>query len=131
MVTLKEFSEAKMDSYSVEEINSLINEVEMRKSETREKMMYEMAEQFKDERFDAFSFFGQRKLRKIAKKYDGIMAGADVYIRIFRTELARREALENTSSYTGKSIAKKKEMSEEEFLQKEQDKTWLYRSKIE
>jgi hypothetical protein len=131
MVKLKNFDESKLGEYTVDEINEFINEIELTRSVIREKLTAEMAEKVKDDRFDAFSFWGQRTLKKIAKKYDGALAGADVYMAIMKTELARREALENTSSYTGKSIAKQKEISEEEFLQKEHDKTWSYRSKIE
>lgn len=131
MVKLKNFDESKLGEYTVDEINEFINEIELTRSVIREKLTAEMAEKVKDDRFDAFSFWGQRTLKKIAKKYDGALAGADVYMTIMKTELARREALENTSSYTGKSIVKQKEMTEEEFLQKEHDKTWSYRSKIE
>ncbi len=131
MAKLKDFDNSKINEYTVDEINEFINEIELTRSVIREKLTAEMAEKVKDDRFDAFSFWGQRALKKIAKKYDGALAGADVYMAIMKTELARREALSNTSSYTGKSIVKQKEVSEEEFLQKEQDKTWSYRSKIE
>ena len=107
------------------------NEIEMKKSITREKMAAEMAEKLQDDRFDGFSYFGQRKLRKIAKKYLDIIAGGDVYIGIIKKELARREVVEGDYKYSGNSLAKQKQMTQEEFLQKEQDKTWSYRSKIE
>lgn len=132
MVKLKNFDESKIDEYSIEELQSLINEVDMTKSVIREKLTAEMAEKLKDDKFDAFSFFGQRKLKKIAKKYSGAFIGADIYMSMLKKELSRREVLEENARYSGRSIAKKKEeISEEEFLQKEQDKTWSYRSKIE
>ena len=131
MVTLKDFDESKLDKFSVEDLNTFINEIEMKKSITREKMAMEMSEKLKDDRFDIYSFWGKRKIKAITKKYYGILAGADIYISIIKRELARREVIESAPSYSGRSIAKKKEMTEEEFLQKEQDKTWAYRSKIE
>ena len=131
MITLKDFDESKIDEYSTENLMALVNEVDMKKSVIREKLAAEMAEVLKDERFDAYSFFGRRKLKKIAKKYDGALKGADVYMAILKKELKRREFFEEESKYSGKSIVKRKQVSEEEFLQKEQDKTWAYRSKIE
>ena len=89
MVKLKNFDESKIDEYSIEELQSLINEVDMTRSVIREKLTAEMAEKLKDDKFDAFSFFGQRKLRKIAKKYDGAYAGAEIYMSILKKELAK------------------------------------------
>ena len=69
MVKLKNFDESKIDEYSIEELQSLINEVDMTRSVIREKLTAEMAEKLKDDKFDAFSFFGQRKLRKKFRRY--------------------------------------------------------------
>ena len=131
MISIKEFDDSKIDEYSTEDLKKLANEIEMKKSIIREKCATEMAEYLKDERFDAFSFIGRRKLKKVAKKYDGALAGAEDYMRVIKKELKKREALEEEAKYSGRGIVKPKQMSEEEFLQKEQDKTWLYRSKID
>lgn len=131
MITLKDFDESKVDEYSIETLKIFINEIEMKKSVIREKCASEMAEYLKDERFDPYSFFGRRKLRKIAKKYDSALAGAGIYLSIVKKALKRKEDLEEEARYSGRGIVKPKQMSDEEFLQKEQDKTWAYRSKIE
>ena len=68
MVKLKNFDESKLGEYTVDEINEFINEIELTRSVIREKLTAEMAEKVKDDRFDAFSFWGQRTLKKIAKK---------------------------------------------------------------
>ena len=104
MITLKDFDESKIDEYSTENLMALVNEVDMKKSVIREKLASEMAEILKDERFDAYSFFGRRKLKKIAKKYDGALRGADVYMAILKKELKRREFFEEESKYSGKRI---------------------------
>ena len=131
MIPFKDFDESKLDKYSIENLRMFINEIEMKRSESREKRLTEMAECLSDERFDAYSFFGKRKLRKIAKKYDGSLAGAEIYLKMIQRELSKREDEEEIARYSGRSIVKQKQISEEEFLQKEQDKTWAYRSKIE
>lgn len=130
MVEFKDFDDSKLYEYTSENLKQFINEIEMKKSVIREQRAHEMAEVLKDVRFDPFSFGGKRKLRKIAEKYDGMFAGANEYMSIISAELSRREMLEENSSYSGKGSRKKNE-SVEEFLRKEEDKTWAMRSKIE
>jgi hypothetical protein len=94
----------------------------------REKCAADMSMLLKDERFDPYSFFGKRKLQKIADKHNRMVIGANEYLKIIKTELAKREKLEDEMRYSGRSI-KQKAISEEEFLQKEQDKTMAYKVK--
>lgn len=131
MIALKDFDDSRVEEYSTENLRMFVNEIEMRKSIIREKCASEMAKYLKDERFDAYSFMGRRKLRKIAKKYDDALAGADVYMKAIKKELSHREVLEEEAKYSGRGIVKPKQMSQDEFLQKEQDKTMALRSKIE
>ncbi len=131
MVAFKDFDEDKLVQYSSSELKTFINEIEMGRSVIAEKCASEMAVYLKDDKFDVYSFSGSRKMKKIAKKYQGAFAGADIYLTMLKKELAKREKEDDELRYSGRSLVKRKQETEEEFLQKEQDKTWAYRSKIE
>lgn len=132
MVSFKDFDESKMTDYSIDDLRSFINEIEMRRSVLSEKCSAEMAVYLKDDRFDIYSFRGSRKIKKIAKKYAPLFAAGDEFLKIIGNELRKREQYEEEMRYSGRGLKKpKKYESEEEFLQKEQDKTLAYRSKIE
>ena len=132
MVSFKDFDESKIADYSVEELQSFLNEIEMKRSVLAEECASEMSVYLKDETFDIYSFRGSRKIKKIAKKYAPLFTAGKEYFRIITDALQKKEKYEEEQRYLGKGIAKpKKYESTEEFLQKEQDKTWVYRSKIE
>lgn len=128
MVEFKDFDEKKLYDYTSDNLRMFINEIEMKLSVLREKCASEMAVYLEDERFDPYSFFGKRKLQKIAAKHNRLVYGANEYLRIIKNELAKREKLEDEMRYSGRSI-KQKPISEEEFLQREQDKTMAYKAK--
>ena len=131
MVSFREFDETKMVEYTTDELRGFLNEIEMRRGVVADRCAGEMAACFKDDKFDMYSFRGSRKLKKIVKKHNPLFEAADEFERIISTELRKREQYEEELRYSGKGIIKpKKYESEEEFLQKEQDKTDVYRSKL-
>ena len=131
MVEFKDFDESNIREYSTDNLKMFIREIEMKKSVIYEQCSSEMHQKMKDKKFDTFSFFGSRKLRKIADKYTPSLIGADDYLRIIKLELSRREKLEEEMRYSGNSLAKRKTEKAEDFLRREEDKTKIYRSKIE
>ena len=131
MVGFKDFDESKIREYSTDNLKMFIKEIEMKKSVIYEQCSSEMHQKMKDKKFDTFSFFGSRKLKKIADKYTPSLIGADDYLRIIKLEISRREKLEDEMRYSGNSLANKKTENIEEFLRKEEDKTKSYWSKIE
>ncbi len=132
MVSFREFDESKIVEYTTDELRGFLNEIEMRRGVVAEKCASEMAEYVKDDRFDMYSFRGSRKIKKIAKKHLTMFAAADEFERIISDELKKREQFEEESRYSGRGLkVPKKYESTEEFLQKEQDKTDVYRSKLD
>lgn len=131
MVKFKDFNEENMADYTLENLKSFVGEIEMMKSVIHEKISAEIAQELKKDSFDIYSRRGIKKVKEITKKYAGQLAGAESYLGIIGTEIKKREQYEEELRYSGKSVKKQKTVSTEEFLQKEQDKTWAYRSKIE
>lgn len=131
MVEFKDFDESKMPDYTIDELRGFVREIELKKSVIQEKCSSELAGYLKNDRFDPYSTSGARKLRKVAEKYTPSLMGANEFLRIINGEIKKREQYEEEMRYSGRSIRKPKEVSTEEFLKKEEDKTWAYRSKIE
>ena len=132
MVDFKDFDESKLPDYTIDDLRGFINEIEIRRSVLSEKCSSEMAVYLQNESFDIYSFRGSRKIKKIANKYAHLFAAGDEFLRIIGDELRRREQYEEEMRYSGKSVNNpKKYETEEEFLQREQDKTDVYRSKID
>lgn len=131
MVKFKNFNEENMADYTLENLKSFVGEIEMMKSVIHEKISAEIAQELKKDSFDIYSRRGINKVKKITKKYAGQLAGAESYLEIIGSEIKKREQYEEELRYSGRSVKKQKTVSTEEFLQKEQDKTWAYRSKIE
>lgn len=132
MVSFKDFDESKITDYSIEELRSFLNEIDMKVSVIADECASEMASYVKDDKFDMYSFRGSRIIKKIAKKHAKMFNAAKEFSRIISEELRKKENYAEEQRYSGKGLVKpKKYESTEEFLQKEQDKTWAYRSKIE
>jgi len=128
MIEFKDFDESKLYEYSSDNLRMFVNEIEMKLSVLREQCATEMSKYLKDERFDLYSISGKRKIKKIAKRFSDMLEGASEYLRIIRVELAKREKLEDDMKYSGKGY-KVDRISQEEFLQKEQDKTMAFKIK--
>ena len=128
MIEFKDFDESKLYEYSSDNLKMFVNEIEMKLSVLREQCANEMSKYLTDEKFDLYSVSGKRKIRKIAKRFSDMLDGASEYLRIIRVELAKREKLEDDMRYSGKGY-KVDRISQEEFLQKEQDKTMAFKLK--
>lgn len=131
MWDFKNFDEKNMVEYTDDDLKEFYHEVEMQKSILTEQCSSDMAVFLVDDRFDIYSRSGSRKIRKIADKYAGLIAVADHYLKVVGEELNKRDEYQEQMRYSGKSIKKTENISKEEFLKKEEDKTWVYRSKIE
>lgn len=131
MINFKDFDETRLPDYSLEDLKGFVNQIEMMKSVISEDCSSEMAEYLKDDKFDIYSRGGAKKIKKIADKYAVKFVGANEYLKILGEEIAKREQYEEEMRYSGKRKTTPKEESQEDFLRKEEDKTWVYRSKIE
>ena len=132
MASIKDFDESKIVEYTDEELKSMMNEIKMKVSELSADCAEEMAVYLKDDNFDMYSFSGSRKIKKISKKYSALFDGANYLNTVIGKEIAKRDEYAEQQRYSGRSVnSDKPEMTTEEFIEKEQDKTWAMRSKIE
>ena len=127
---VKDFEKEQLPDYTDEELRTFVNQITMQRSILQDKCAEEMAVYLKNERFDIYSRSGQRKIDKISARYADLFAGADYIEEIIQAELKKRDKYNEEQKYSGRSIVKK-EISKEEFLKQEEDKTWVYKSKIE
>lgn len=127
---VKDFDKELIADYTDEELRNFVNQIAMQRSVLQERCAEEMNKYLANERFDIYSYFGKKKIDKISQKYAVYFSGADYIEEIIKEELKKRDKYNEEQRYTGRSVAVK-EISKDEFLQKEEDKTWMYKSKIE
>ena len=130
MKHIKDFEKEKLAEYTDEDLKMFVNQIIMQRSVLQQKCADEMQVYLSNEKFDIYSRSGSRKIGKISSKYADLFSGADYLEEIIQEELKKRERYNEEQKYSGRSIVRR-EMSKEEFLEREQDKTWAYKSKIE
>ena len=130
MKHIKDFEKEKIAEYTDEDLKMFINQITMQRSVLQQKCADEMQVYLSNEKFDIYSRSGSRKINKISSKYADLFSGADYLEEIIQEELKKREKYNEEQKYSGRSVVRR-EMSKEEFLEREQDKTWAYKSKIE
>lgn len=82
------------------------------------------------ENFDPYSFWGERKLKKIAKKYADKAAEMTIIMEDIERELALRENYNEQQKYIGSNTNIPKNnsnLSTDEFIQRESMKTLRHR----
>lgn len=108
--------------YTDEELIKIKNELEAEYSE----IVADWAEDVKNlssDKFDPYSFFGERKLKKIADKYADQSADITIILEDIERELSLRENYNEEQKYLNSNKVKNSKMSTEEFIQKESMKT--------
>ncbi len=75
--------------------------------------------------FDPNSYWGEKKINKIAKKYAEQSSGIDYLLELVVSELSRRDLVNDISG------TRDSEQGVDEFLESEEIKTMAYRSEIE
>lgn len=82
--------------------------------------------------FDPYSTFAERKLKKIGKKYAEMGSGITYLQELVAEEIRKRDQYKEEQRYSGKNKFKNDfEMSQDEFLEREEIITQSYKSKIE
>ena len=75
--------------------------------------------------FDPNSYWGEKKINKIAKKYADKISGVDYLVELVIAEMGRRNMLNDQFGVADE------DQSLEEFLESEETKTMAYRSDID
>ncbi len=83
------------------------------------------------EEFDPYSFFGERKIKKLAKKHAPKIAEVDMLLDVIDDEMQKREKFKDEQRYVDGGNITTSELSGEEFLKEEQKKTERIRRKYE
>lgn len=79
--------------------------------------------------FDPYSRSGERKIKKLAKKYANKTVGLNYLRDLTFEEIAKRDRYKEQQMYVKGGYGKI--LSEEEFLEREEIKTKAYKSRIE
>lgn len=83
--------------------------------------------------FDPYSFFGERKINKISKKYAPVVADIEILMEDIISELQKRGKYYEEQRYMGgqSSNNESRTLSEKEFLEKEELKTLKHKQDLQ
>ncbi len=124
--TYKDYMDIEVINYSNKELEFIYGELSAEYDDYTDKWAKEVADISTDD-FDPYSFFGERKLKKITKKYAGTLADINSIIGIVADELNKREKVADEERYIGKGQFNSED--KDTFLEREKMKTISYKHK--
>lgn len=125
MSSYKDYINLNLVDVAYNDLEIILGELEAERDEYIEKWANESAEIVADGT-DPYTFFGERKLGKVNKKYAGDVAEIEMLMDSIGKELDKRDQHNEESKYNGKSDFSAYE-SAEEFLEREGLKTQGYK----
>ena len=114
---------------SDEQLIDIRNKLEMEYGGYLDDCAAEVAELKTKQKVDLFSYFGEKKMNKIIKKYVKMTDGLDLAIEKIEDELKKRDNYKFERSFYGGKYYD--DVSEEEFFEKEALKTLKFKQSIE
>ena len=78
--------------------------------------------------FDPYSYWGERKIKKLAKKHAQKTSGLLYLESLTAEELRKRDKFKEEQMYSGKGKYAGRTMTTEEFIEREQIKTESYKT---
>lgn len=127
--TYKDYIYMNMVNYTDQELEVIYGELEAERDDYVDKWANEVAA-ISTEDFDPYSFFGERKLKKIANKYADPISDIDIILENIDKEFAIRERAEDENKYSGKGKPIVEE-DEETFIEREKLKTMSHRTDVD
>ncbi|MBQ8451165.1 MAG: hypothetical protein IJ538_00070 [Clostridia bacterium] len=108
--------------FTDENLEQLLNDLEKENNEIVDEWAKEVKTLY-DEGLDPYSFWGEKKLKKVTKKYSKHSAAISVIMEDVENEISKREQFHEEQVGLGKEKRKINNISRDEFIKKEQDKT--------
>ena len=90
----------------------------------------EVAYLINEKNVDPYSFWGERKINKVTKKYTNITSDIQLALEKLASELQKRDNYNFEQSFVGGKSYFDKSLTEKEFFEKEELKTLKYRKSI-
>lgn len=119
-------------NYTTEELNDVADKLDAERDELIEECSKKIAEISKNPKFDPYSFWGNRKIKKITKYYSNKTGKILGILDIIDEELSKREQYEYEQSFLGKGkVSKDKYISKEQFINQEMNKTNNFKKYID
>ena len=122
--TYKDYLDIDVINYSNQELEFIYGQLSAEYDEYTDKWAKEVSDISTDD-FDPYSFFGERKLKKITKKYAGTLADINGIIEVVADELNKREKVADDEKYIGKGQFTNED--KDSFLEREKMKTISYK----
>ncbi len=125
--TYKDYIYMNMVNYSDKELMIIHGEMEAEHEKYVEIWAKEAAE-LVNSGIDPFSFWGERKLNKLAKKHADVISDINIILENIENELDKRERIAEEERYMGKGFKYSAVVNKEKFIQEEQIKTLSHKT---
>lgn len=130
MIDLEQFKTLDPLEVTDEKMNYFSEELQKMREELLDAWANELKE-IETEDFDPYSFFGKRKLKKLAQKHTPKIAEVDMLLDVIDDEMKKRETFKEQQRYVVGGKVNESKVSGEEFLKAEEKKTEKIRRKYE
>lgn len=130
MIDLEQFKTLDPLEVTDEKMNYFSEELQKMREELLDAWANELKE-IETEDFDPYSFFGERKLKKLAQKHTPKIAEVDMLLDVIDDEMKKRETFKEQQRYVVGGNVNEPKVSGEEFLKAEEKKTEKIRRKYE
>lgn len=117
-------------SFSDDELYAFRDRLSLERAKIDDEWAKELEKITSVENFDPYTFWGERKIKKLGKKFAERTAGLTYLQEVTADELSKRAKYKEEQRYSGKGKFRYAEESEEEFLEKEEIKTESYKKEI-
>lgn len=117
-------------NYTDKELEDARNKLEIEYGQKVEEWAHEVAVLINDKNVDPYSFWGEKKLKKITRKYTDITSDIQIAVEKLNAELQKRDNYNFEQSFIRGKKYYDDTLTEKEFFEKEQLKTLKYKKSI-
>lgn len=128
--TYRNFINANLVDFSDDELVELKNHLEVEYGKLVEEWGNAVGKLVNVEGVDPYSFWGERKVNKVTKKYTSQTADIQILMEDIDLELSKRDNYRFEQSFIGGKSYHDTSLSEKEFFEKEQLKTLKYKQSL-
>ncbi len=118
-------------NYSDEDLINAKNNLDIEYGKYAELWAQEVAYLVNEKNVDPYSFWGERKIKKVNTKYADKTSDIQLAIEMIDRELAKRDKYNFEQSFIGSKKYYDDTLTEEEFFEKEELKTMKYKKSID
>ncbi len=117
-------------NYTDQELEEAKHKLEIEYGKYVDEWAREVAYLINEKNVDPYSYWGEKKVKKVTKKYTNITSDIQLAVEKLNIELQKRDNYHFEQSFVGGKSYFDETLSKEEFFEKEELKTLKYKKSI-